>query len=304
MQQLARVCGNYLIEKAKNDPSIWVFDGDLADSDGADTFSEHNDNFIQAGIAEQNMISMAAGLATTSCRPWVFSFASFLCYRGYDQIRASISHTNVPVVLVGSHAGACTGRNGKSHASLNDIALMSSLPNMQVWTPADANDVHYAVDVISREAKPAYLRCPRDAVPLLPGQSSSLRWIGAASEVAIFSHGYSTQWAITIQEELKKRGVEIGILHFCKIWPLDELELNALAAGVQMAYVLEDHYPIGALASYLYHSKFKAEIVPLGWPLDWHSQSGSAAELLEFHKLDPVSVAEMILPSVMANCRS
>lgn len=294
MQQLARVCGNYLVEKAKTDRSIWVLDGDLADSDGADTFAEHNPNFIQAGIAEQNMISMAAGLATTNCRPWVFSFAAFLCFRGYDQIRASLSHTCLPVVLVGSHAGACTGRNGKSHASLNDIAVMSSLPNIQIWTPGDASDVHYAVDAISKERLPAYLRCPRDAVALLPGQSNFIRWIGKPSKTALFSHGYSTHWALAVQEELKSYGIEIGILHFCKLWPLNKDLVDELTKGVETAYVIEDHYPLGALASFLQYMKCGFETVSLAWPLDWHSQSGVAAELLQFHGLDAKSVAERI----------
>jgi transketolase len=304
MQQLARVCGNYLIEKGKVDSSIWVLDGDLADSDGADAFAEHNSNFIQAGIAEQNMISMAAGLATTNCKPWVFSFAAFLCFRGYDQIRASLSHTCLPVVLVGSHAGACTGRNGKSHASLNDIAMMSSLPNIQIWTPGDASDVHYAVDTIMQEGLPAYLRCPRDALSLLPEKGSVkpafYRWIGEPSKIALCSHGYSTHWAVAIQNELKNHGIEVGVLHFCKLWPLDTELLAELTKNVEIAYVIEDHYPIGGLASFLHYLKFDFEITSLAWPLDWHSQSGTAADLLQFHGLDSKSVAEKILYSLQA----
>jgi transketolase len=295
MYQLARACGRYLVEKGAQDPSIWVLDGDLADSNGAEEFVLKNPNFIQAGIAEQNMISVAAGLATTQCRPWVFSFAAFLCYRGYDQIRTCISQTALPVALIGSHAGACTGRNGKSHASLNDISLMVTLPNMSVWAPADANDVCYAVDAISAGTLPAYMRCPRDPQPMLGGISAPVRWIGEPSEIAIFSYGLSTQWAVSVQNELRKYHRDIGVLHFSKVWPFDQELLRHQTAKVKLAYVLEDHYPIGGLSSCLYGQQLKLEIVSMGWPLNWHSQSGSAQDLLRHHSLDCEAVAKKMM---------
>lgn len=126
------------------DDRIFVIDGDLADSDGAICFAnKRSDRFIMAGIAEQNMVSLAAGLAETGNRPRLFSFASFLCFRGYDQTRICLSQAGQPVALVGSHAGGLGGRNGKSHTALNDLSLMLTLPRLQVWAPADEAEVAY-----------------------------------------------------------------------------------------------------------------------------------------------------------------
>ena len=121
--RLADHCGLHLSRLAETDERIRVLDGDLADSDGALHFAErHPDRFLMAGIAEQSMVSVAAGMASCGLRPWVFSFAAFLCYRAYDQVRVSVSQAGQPVTLVGSHSGGLSSRNGKTHAALNDIA--------------------------------------------------------------------------------------------------------------------------------------------------------------------------------------
>src|SRR5690349_18346972 len=125
ISRLGDHCGRYLAVMAEIDQTICVLDGDLADSDGAHWFAErHPSRFFMAGIAEQAMVSMAAGMASCGLRPFVFSFAAFLCYRGYDQVRMGLSQARQPVTLIASHSGGATGRNGPSHAALNDLALM------------------------------------------------------------------------------------------------------------------------------------------------------------------------------------
>lgn len=181
-QQLAKVCGSYLVTKASSNSSIYVLDGDLADSDGAEIFAESlPERFIACGIAEQNMVSVAAGLASLQCRPWVFSFSAFLCYRAYDQIRVGISQTNLPVTLIGSHSGGCGGRNGKTHLALNDIAVMASLPGIHIWAPADSLDTKLAVDTILSKDHPAYIRFPRELTGHIPHGSGVVRWIGKST---------------------------------------------------------------------------------------------------------------------------
>lgn len=295
MEHLGRAIGKYLLELSVLDESIWVLDGDLADSNGADVFVQKNDRFVQAGIAEQNMVSMAAGLATTCKKPWVFSFSAFLCYRAYDQIRTCVSQTRLPVTLVGSHAGACTGRNGKTHASLNDIALMSTLPFMQIWAPADADDVKHIVRSQLLSNSPSYVRCPRDSQPKLPGISSDIRQIGTSTPVAIFCYGISAHWAVHIQEELHKQHIEVTILHFCKVWPLDPSELESKLKGIEVAFVLEDHYPIGGLYSLMKYFKTPCSLISFSWPLNWHSHSGLTHELLAHYGLDTITLSKKII---------
>lgn len=291
MLQLAKVCAEYLAEKATLQKNIWVLDGDLADSDGADAFLEHHpEKFLACGIAEQNMISVAAGMATSEQRPWVFSFAAFLCYRAYDQIRTCVSQAHLPVTLVGSHAGGCGGRNGKTHVALNDIALISTLNNIKIWTPADKNDVELAVNSTLADNSPAYIRCPRDPCPSIPNDNSSslpYRWIGNPSEVAIISYGLSTHWALKAQEILANDKINIGILHFCKIWPLEKNEINLLLKNVKTALVIEDHYAIGGLKTLIEHLEPSCKLKTLAWPTDWHGQSGDSSSLLEQHELSP-----------------
>lgn len=292
-ERLGYVCSTHLAKKADDDSRIWVVDGDLADSEGAENFAaKHPDRFINAGIAEQNMVSLAGGLAATGARPWVFSFAAFLCYRAYDQIRVSVMQTEMPVTLVGSHAGACNGKNGKTHVALNDIALMTTLPKMSVWAPSDPEDVVKAVDSIMLDNSPSYIRLPRDPAQLfLPQGEGLVRWIGDPSKIAIISYGFSTQLALATQKILKERGVDVGILHFCKLWPLDINEVSALLKFVTCAFVIEDHYGLHGFISCLKHVRVKTTLISMGWPIDWCGQSGSTEDILRHFKLLPEQIA-------------
>lgn len=296
MKKLGFICGEYLSEKAEKNSKIWVIDGDLADSDGAEEFMlKHPERYIAAGIAEQNMVSMVAGMAASGLSPWAFSFASFLCYRAYDQIRVCISQTGLPVVLVGSHAGGCSGRNGKTHTALNDIAIMASLPKINIWTPADGNDTKLAIDIIIANNQPAYLRLPRDPQNIVIQSDEVVRWIGKPSKVALISYGASTNWAVEAQKVLLQQNIEIGVLHFCKVWPLSSEKITELLKDVAVTFVVEDHYAIGGLASFLAHSKFDIEIYNLCWPSDWCGQSGQSEVLLDHFHLSGHRIAEKVM---------
>lgn len=295
MKRLGFVCGSYLSVKANSNDDIWVIDGDLADSDGAEEFIiGHKERFIAAGIAEQNMVSMASGLASVNKRPWVFSFAAFLCYRAYDQIRVCISQTKLPVVLVGTHSGGCSGRNGKTHIALNDIAVISSLPNIDIWAPADEADTKLAIDFISNSNRPSYLRLPRDPQEDIPVSTDYIRWIGEPTIIAIVSYGASTQWAIKTRNILLEQGIKIGILHFCKIHPLKSYEVLSKLSNVKVAFVLEDHYSIGGFASLLTNFKFDIKYYNICWPSSWCGQSGQTEALLEHFSLSPAQIAKKI----------
>jgi transketolase len=298
-RKLADVCGRLLTERASLNPAIWVLDGDLADSDGAEAFAkDFPERFIGAGIAEQTMVSTAAGLASLALQPWVFSFAAFVCFRAYDQIRTCISQTGLPVVLVGSHAGGCGGRNGKSHVALNDLAAMASLPRMCIWTPADEHDMKLAVHQLTTFPEPSYVRLPRDPQEPLPGEARHMRWIGTPSKVAIASCGLSTQWAVEAQRLLSKKGINVGILHFAKPWPMQKVELASYVDGVSTLIVVEDHSPYGGLGAMLQAACRQIETIEIAWPHEWSGQSGNAHELRELFSLDSKSLASKIIALV------
>jgi transketolase len=299
MRKLGDECGIYLAELSSTEGNIWVLDGDLADSDGAEYFSSKNTaRFIQAGIAEQSMVSTAAGMAAAGARPWVFSFAAFLCFRAYDQIRTGLSQTHLPVALVGSHAGGLGGRNGKTHVALNDIALMSTLPNIDIWSPADKNDVRYTVDIVLERSGPSYVRLPRGVVPGIQQESAKSRWIGDPAPVAIVTHGLATHWAIDAQTILERRGIQVGVLQVLKIWPLDDFSTLEYFASITKAFVVEDHSELGGLGTLMKFSGFGGEMEQMAWFAGWCGQSGSDDALRESGGLATEQIVEKILGSI------
>jgi len=287
-------CGRILADRAQDDQRIWVLDGDLADSDGAEPFARaHPDRFIMAGIAEQAMVTMAAGMSTCGMRPWVFSFAAFLCYRGYDQIRVSVAQTGLPVTLVGSHSGGCGGINGKSHLALNDIAIMATLPHVEVWAPADSGDTELAVRAILSANRPAYIRYPREPLPDLNGVSAVCRWLGPQAEYAMISCGYGTALALRAQERLADAGIPVGIVHCARVHPLPSDQLRELLSTVSRSWVVEDHSRRGGLAALLTEAGLHTQEV-FAWPPDWPGDFGPAEKLLSLHRLHPTQIAERI----------
>jgi transketolase len=294
--RLADHCGQYLSEIAEHDQRIRVLDGDLADSDGAIHFAvKHPSKFIMVGIAEQCMVSVAAGIASCGLRPWVFSFGAFIIFRAYDQIRVCLSQSHQPVTLVGSHTGGCSARNGKTHAALNDIALMASLPNMQVWAPGDANELKFAMRDILLGDKPAYLRLPRRPLDLLQGEPASCRWIGEPQPIALLSTGLGTHLALAARQYLTHHGLSVGMLHCPKVAPLPKSILIEVAQHCETLFIIEDHYTFGGLASLLQHAGLSTRLFSIGWPGNWSSQSGNDEDLLNEYGLSPEKLASTIL---------
>ena len=291
--RLADYCGIHLAQRATSMPDIWALDGDLADSDGAIHFAKrHPDRFLMSGIAEQTMISVAAGMASCGLRPWVFSFAAFLCYRACDQIRVCISQSRQPVVLVGSHSGGCSGRNGKTHATLNDLALMLSFPNLHVWCPGDADDVRHCVDQVLEDHVAAYIRLPRRVVGSLPRRDSLVRWVAAPSPFLLVSTGLATHFALDAQQRLAQQGWSLGLAHILRLKPFPQDLIPSLESA-RMIFVLEDHNTFGGLAS-LVQRHTSTRVVSLGWPTEWSGESGQDEEILLKGELDSTSVSRRI----------
>jgi transketolase len=295
--RLADHVGAFLAAAADDDLRIWVIDGDLADSDGAVHFARrHPDRFVMAGIAEQAMVSTACGLASCGVRPWVFSFAAFLCFRAYDQIRVGLGHAGYPVALVASHSGGCSGRNGKSHAALNDLSLMTSLPGVRVMAPAGPADVALCCRALLAGDAPGYLRLPRRALEDLPGCSEPVRWVGRPSPIALAGHGLGAHLAMAARRLLGEQGTNVGLLNFVEISPLPASTME-LMAQVHTLFVVEDHYAAGGLATLLAAAFPRVRVTGVGWPSDWPGESGEDETVQEQGGMAPASIVARILAS-------
>lgn len=288
-------CAQTLVERAGHDPRIWVLDGDLADSYGADRFaSTHPERFLMAGIAEQSMVSTAAGMAACGLRPWVFSFAAFLCFRAYDQIRVGLAQTGMPVTLVGSHSGGCGGPNGKSHQALNDIAVMASLPNLDIWAPGSDADTRFVVDEVMKTNRPAYIRYPREPWGELPGEPAECRWIGQRHRFALVSCGLFTHVADDAAERLRALDIDAGVIHLTRLAPFPTAAFDVLLNGVDGIWIVDDHTRFGGLADLLRSNGYAIREPVFSWPANWSGDVGSTAELLRRYHLSGADIAGRI----------
>ncbi len=298
--KLAEYFALYLSKLAIVDDRIFVLDGDLADSDGAEQFAKvHPDKFIMGGIAEQNLVSMAAGMASCGARPFVFSFAAFLSFRSYDQIRMCLSQAKQPVIIVGSHAGGLTGRNGKSHAALNDLSLMLTLPNIQVWAPADFTDVEFCIHTILETNQPAYVRLPRQEFvePFrLAGNPGAHRILKPLKEINIVATGLATIWAYEVYIALEKRGIKIGLLHLPLLYFSNDV-IDCLSHSKSII-TLEDHYELGGIGCLLRNQLRNTRIISLAWPSTFQGESGVEKVLREENHLSTDQIVSVILKEV------
>ncbi|HEX6972618.1 MAG TPA: transketolase C-terminal domain-containing protein [Limnochordia bacterium] len=245
--------GETLVELCRRDPDVLVLDGDLANSTKADKVArECPERFLEMGIAEQNLIGVAAGLATLGFKPWISTFAAFLAKRAVDQIRVSVAQTLLPVRLVGSYSGLLAGYTGKTHISVEDLAVMRAMPNVVSVAPADAVELRAAMLALNDHPGPVYLRITRDPSPVIfsadyafeLGRALELR---SGGDVGIISTGVQTTRALAAAELLAGEGIEATVLHVPTLKPLDVDALVRVAARTGRIVTAEDHSIIGGL---------------------------------------------------------
>ena len=297
MKRLASELANQLSLVAESHDDIWVLDGDLGDSYGiyTDAGQPHFRNFVQLGIAEQTMIGAAAGLAAADMHPWVFSFSAFLCNRAADQIRTCVIQTRLPVVLVGSHAGAATGKNGCSHAALGDVGLISALGDIEVWAPADAIDIVQAVQELTWSPRPAYIRASREPCPPLPLPPGEIRSNQLQGDSVVISTGLGSQWANGVVATLANKGYRVPWSHLPRINEDMVDRCFERYPGMCVAVVIEDHFERGGLGDAVRRRAPRGvEIEHFGWPRGWQSESGEIAELRQSHNLDTHSIVKRV----------
>ena len=245
--------GDTLVELIDRDERVYVLDGDLANSTKADVVSrERPDRFLMMGIAEQNMMGVAAGMATCGLVPWLSSFACFIVNRDLDQLRVVVAQPNLPVKLCGAYSGLLTGKTGKTHQDVSDISVMRAMPNMTVLAPADAVEVTACMRVANDLPGPVYVRMTRDPEPVIFPDEYQFE-LGKAvtaregTDVALISTGAQTPRCLDAADQLADDGVAALVLHLPTIKPLDEDAIVAAAKITGKVVTAEDHTVIGGL---------------------------------------------------------
>jgi transketolase len=289
-----------LVALGRRDPRVVVLDGDLANSTKVDAFADAiPERFFEMGIAEQNMIGVAAGMASAGLIPFATTFAAFAAFRDLDQVRVVVAQAKLHVVIVGGYSGLLAGRPGKSHVCLEDVALMRALPNMTVLCPGDTVEAGQAVERAAAHGGPVYLRLARDPSPVLFGDGYRFE-VGApvllreGDDVAILSTGLQTHRALAAADLLAADGIEALVLHLPTVKPLPADGVAEAARRTGAVVTAEDHSIIGGLGSAV--AEILGERLPT--PLrrvgtrDVFAESGANEALVEKYGLTARHVAE------------
>ena len=286
--------GSALVELGAEIPNMVVLDADLAGSTKTGMFQKaYPDRFFNCGIAEGNMMSIAAGLAAAGMVPFASSFAMFAVGRAYEQIRNSIGYPHLNVKICASHAGISVGEDGASHQCLEDIELMRGIPGMVVMCPADYVEAKACVRAAVEHNGPVYIRFGRAAVPIVFGDDYKFE-IGKGSvlregkDVSIFTNGLCVASALEAAKMLEKDGIDAEVINICTVKPLDEDLVVKSAAKTGKVVTAEEHSIIGGLGSAVAEclaEKCPTRMYRIG-VRDRFGESASAAVLLHEYMLD------------------
>lgn len=291
--------GEGLKKAGEQNEEVVALCADLTGSTQINVFADSfPDRFFQAGIAEQNLVTVAAGLAEADKIPFLSSYAAFSPGRNWEQIKTTVCLNNVPVKIVGSHAGLYTGADGATHQMLEDIALMRVMPNMIVIVPCDSVEAEKATLAMAKDSRPAYLRVAREATPILTTSKTPFT-IGKAQvfeqgdDVTIISTGAMTFKALQAAEILYKDGISAEIVHVATIKPLDAVTILHSAKKTGAVITIEEAQIAGGLGGAV--AEMLSEHMPT--PMrrmgvrDRYGESGKPDELFELLGLTPKHIA-------------
>ncbi len=295
--------GEALLELGAENPNIVVLDADLAAATKTGVFKNaYPDRFFDCGIAEANMIGIAAGLATTGKIPFVSSFAMLAAGRAYEQVRNSVGYPRLNVKIGASHAGITVGEDGASHQCNEDIALMRTIPDMVVMCPADVIEAREATKAAANYEGPVYLRFGRAVCPVINDKPDYKFEIGKGellregSDLTIAATGICVGGALEAADKLAEEGISAEVINICTIKPLDEELIIRSAKKTGKVITAEEHSVIGGLGSAVCDALCKSYPVPvmkIGIQ-DVFGESGSAQALVEKYKLDGKGIYQQI----------
>ena len=282
--------GEALLELGKENEKVVVFDADLSTATKTSLFAKEFPNrFFDMGIAEQNMISTAAGTATCGKIPYASTFAVFAAGRAYDQIRNSVCYPKLNVKICATHAGITVGEDGATHQMIEDMSLMRTLPNMTVVSTSDDTQTKWAVKEISKIEGPVYLRLSRLATPIIYDENQKFEigkavQFGDGEDATIFATGVTVSEALIAQKELKDKGINVRVVDVHTIKPIDRDMIVKCAKETRRLISIEDHNVIGGLGSAISEvltDKFPTKLIRLGIN-DVFGKSGNATELMKY----------------------
>ena len=295
--------GKALEELGAIDKNLVVLDADLAGATKTSVFkAAFPERFIDCGIAECNMISVAAGFAAEGKTPFASSFAMFAAGRAFEQIRNSVGYPHLNVKIAATHAGVSVGEDGATHQCNEDIALMRTIPDMIILNPADAVEARAAVFAAAKVKGPVYLRFGRLAVPVFNnnenynfeiGKSITLR---EGTDVTIIATGLMVNEALIAADELSKQNISARVINMHTIKPLDTKAVLAAAAQTKGIVTAEEHSVIGGLYSAVTETVSAnggAKVLPVA-VMDVFGQSGNGAQLLNFYGLNAENIVSKV----------
>ena len=282
--------GEALLELGKENENIVVLDADLSTATKTNLFAKEFPNrFFDMGIAEQNMITTAAGMSTCGKIPYASTFAIFAAGRAYDQIRNSICYPKLNVKICATHAGITVGEDGATHQMIEDISLMRTIPNMTVISTSDDLETKWAVKEASKINGPVYLRLSRLATPIIYDENQKFEigkaiQIGNGTDGTIFATGVTVSEALKAQEQLKQKGIEVRVVDVHTIKPIDKEIIIKCAKETKKLISIEDHNVIGGLGtaiSEVLTDEYPVNLIRLGIK-DTFGKSGKAEELMKY----------------------
>ena len=285
--------GEALVELGRKNENVVVFDADLSTATKTAMFAkEFSDRFFDMGIAEQDMMSTAAGMSTCGKIPYVSTFAMFAAGRAYDQIRNSICYPKLNVKICATHAGITVGKDGATHQMIEDLSLMRTIPNMTVMCTSDDIQTKWAVEDISKVDGPVYLRLCRTASNVIYDENQKFEigkaiQIGDGTDATVFATGVTVAEALIAKEKLEKIGINIRVIDIHTIKPIDEETIIKCAKETTRLISIEDHNVIGGLGSAISEvltSKYPAKLERMGIN-DSFGKSGKAEELMKYFKI-------------------
>lgn len=303
MELLSRVHARNLVAWAKDRPEVVVLSADLTGSTEIDLFRDtYPDRFFSLGMAEQNMLSFAGGLAREGFFPFVHTFAVFLYRRALDQLAMSIAYPNLPVRLFGFLPGITTP-GGATHQAIDDLAVLRALPNLTILETGDATEVETVLDVAHSVNGPVYVRMLRGELPRLFDRASPMRLgqarlLSAGSDITLFSSGICTEEAMRATRALRERGVAMQHWHVSTLKPFDDPAVLAAAAQPRYGVItMENHTTLGGLGTAVAERMAEAglgqKLVRLGLQ-DTYAHGASRPYLMREYGLDAIALVQAV----------
>ena len=298
--------GQGLVIAGEQNKNVVALCADLIESTQMNLFAEKfPERFIEMGVAEQNLVTVASGMSAMGKIPFCASYAVFSPGRNWEQIRTTIAYNDRKVVIAGSHAGISVGPDGGSHQALEDIALMRVLPNIDVISPCDAIQAKKATIALAKTKKPAYIRLAREKTPIITTEETPFE-IGKAqiywmpdvglAQVGIVATGALLYRAIIAAKELEAEGIKTKVMNLSSIKPTDNEEIIKLAKETKAIITIEEHQIAGGMGSAV------AEVLAKNYPVpiefigihDKFGQSGTPNELIKHYGMDKDSIKEAV----------